>query len=476
MEVAGFLQAPPRLGNQYLEDSTLQRILRRLVPAEILKDIEPDLVAFGWKVIEECREYSKDVLASQPTLRQYDGWGRRVDEIPIGQGWFHLKDFSAREGLISIPFERQQGEYSRLYQFAKLHMFGPYSAVFSCPLAMTDGAARLIEVIDATRQNGASDEAAECYEHLISRNPAQFWTSGQWMTERPGGSDVGNTETRATRVGLAPDAPPKQYLLHGYKYFTSATHSEVAFGLARVEDEHGKAIPGSAGLSLFYIQLRDSKKKLNNIKIHRLKKKLGTETLPTAELELIGTPAIMIGAPGKGVSTISALFNVTRLWSAVGSLSAMRKGIAVARDYAHRRKAFGKLIRDHPLHRHTLADLEVLYRGTAQLTFFLALLQGRAECKKSSKEEDEILRLLTPLGKLYISKRSVEAILECMECLGGAGYMEDATDLPVTLRGQIVNNIWEGTTNILSLDLLRQPFNPLSGQADSKVVRTLFHG
>ncbi|KAL6080169.1 putative very long-chain specific acyl-CoA dehydrogenase mitochondrial-like [Balamuthia mandrillaris] len=460
MEVPGFLQDPPRLGNQYLEDNVLREILQRIVPAEVLDKIEPDLQSFGDRVVHECAAHAKNVTRYPPKLVNYDGWGRRLDEIQIGEGWFRLNDVSAEEGLIAIPYERRHGEWSRVHQIAKVHMFAPYSALYSCPLAMTDGAARLCELFGAAMNPSAGQKAGilqEVFEHLTSRDKNVFWTSGQWMTERTGGSDVGNTETVATKVGLPPDAPSDMYLLHGYKYFTSATLSEVAFGLARIQDStnNNKAVPGSKGLSLFYIKLRKDDGKLDRIKIHRLKEKLGTKTLPTAELELCGTPAHLIGRPGRGVPTIADLFNVTRIWAAVGSTSAMRKGIAVARDYAHRRRSFGKPLAEHPLHLKTLAELDVLYRGNMQFLFHVAMLQGRVEAGTASPEDKDVLRLLTPLLKLFTAKNGVKVASECLECLGGAGYMEDATDLPAGLRDQQVNTIWEGTTNVLSLDLLR---------------------
>eukprot|EP01089_Gocevia_fonbrunei_P015885 TRINITY_DN4781_c0_g1_i1.p1 TRINITY_DN4781_c0_g1~~TRINITY_DN4781_c0_g1_i1.p1 ORF type:complete len:273 (+),score=52.32 TRINITY_DN4781_c0_g1_i1:620-1438(+) len=269
------------------------------------------------------------------------------------------------------------------------------------------------------------------------------------MTERTGGSDVSNTETIAKHI------EGKNYELHGYKFFTSATLSEIAFALARIVDSDGKSKPGSRGLSVFYIKLRDDEGNLQNIKIHRLKDKWGTKPLPTAELELCGTPAYLVGEIGRGVPTISALFNITRIWATLSGSSTMKSGISIARDYAHRRIAFGKPLTEHPLHVHTLSLLEVMYRGHLHLGCYESLLQGKIETGKASKEDESLLRILTPLGKIYTSKESLKVLSECIEALGGLGYMEDASPLPQMFATQHVNTIWEGTTNVLSLDLLR---------------------
>jgi putative acyl-CoA dehydrogenase len=455
----GFLQEPPRLGNQYLEDTALRELLQRILPEDVLQAIEPDLTRWGHRVVEDCWPLARNVEEHKPYLVNFNAWGKRIDEIRIGYGWKKLDAISAEEGLIAIPYERKYGEYSRVYQFAKLHMFGSYSGVYTCPLAMTDGAARLCELLTAGMPKSAIDADSrhpysiqQLYKHFLSREPGSFWTSGQWMTERTGGSDVSNTETIAKQMEGGPDG---MYRLYGLKFFTSATLSQVSFALGRIVDASGKAEQGSRGLSLFYVILRKEDGSLNNIKIHRLKDKLGTRSLPTAELELCGTPARLVSPIGRGVATISALFNITRLYTAVGSSGALRKSLAVARDYAHRRKAFGKPLSENPLHLHTLAELEVTYRGILHLAFQAALLQGKAENGKASKEELDILRLITPLAKLYTSRLSLSGISECMEALGGAGYMEDATDLPAVFRGQQVNTIWEGTTNVLSQDVLR---------------------
>ena len=224
--------------------------------------------------------------------------------------------------------------------------------------------------------------------------------------------------------------------------------------LARIEPPGGKATPGSRGLSLFYVETRGADGQLNNLVINRLKDKLGTKALPTAELDLQGTVAHLIGTPGRGVANITTLVNVTRLYNAVSAVSLMRRGLALARDYARRRVAFGKPLAEQPLHVETLANLEVDSTGCFLLAFRGIELLGREECGVATADETAVLRLLTPIAKLYTGKRCVAAASEVLESFGGAGYVED-TGLPKLLRDGQVLSIWEGTTNILSLDCLR---------------------
>jgi len=438
---AEFFQDPPQLGNQYTDDSLLRSHLRRLLPVEVLGDVEPDLIRFGQRVVEDIPLLAADAETHPPRLVPFDPWGRRIDQIEVAAGWQALDRISAEEGLVAIGYERRYGAVSRLVQFAKLYLFNPSSAVYTCPLAMADGAARLIEV------HGGDSLLQGPYRHLISRDPAQFWTSGQWMTERTGGSDVGESETIAR-------ARDNDYQLYGTKWFTSATTSQMAMTLARIEDAAGRAIPGSRGLSLFYLETRRADGNLNGITIHRLKDKLGTKALPTAELSLDGTNARLIGQPGDGVRNISTLMNITRLYNSICAAAAMRRGLALMRDYATRRKVFGRLLMDQPLHVETLADLDVDFRAALGLVLRAVELLGSEECGTASNDDRAVLRLLTPLAKLYTAKRCVAAMTETLEGFGGAGYVED-TGLPKLLRDSQVLAIWEGTTNVLSLDALR---------------------
>ncbi|MBX7073273.1 MAG: acyl-CoA dehydrogenase family protein [Pirellulales bacterium] len=439
--MSNYFQDPPRLTNQFLADRLLRDYLSRHLPEDVHAEVEPDLTRLGERVVGDIAAWGADAEAQEPRLESFDPWGRRIDRIDTARGWRELDRISAEEGMVAIGYERRQGPLSRLYQFAKLYLFNPSSAIYTCPLAMTDGAARLIEV------HGDEFLRAGAYQRLTSRDPEQFWTAGQWMTERAGGSDVGQSETVARRVGDA-------YRLYGDKWFTSATTSQMAFTLARIEDDAGRSTPGSRGLSLFYLETRDAAGRLNAIEIHRLKDKLGTRALPTAELSLRGTPARLVGQANRGVPQITALVNVTRIYNTVCAVSGMRRAVALARDFAARREAFGRPLAEQPLHAETLADLELEFQAGFHLGFHVVRLLGLDECGAATPEESAELRLLTPLAKLYTGKQAAAVASETLEAFGGAGYIEN-TGIPKLLRDAQVLSIWEGTTNVLSLDALR---------------------
>src|SRR4030095_7157635 len=193
---------------------------------------------------------------------------------------------------------------------------------------------------------------------------------------------------------------------------------------------------------------------LRNIQINRLKDKLGTRKVPTAELTLVGAPAQLVKGPTDGVRNIAPLLNVTRLWTGISAVALMRRGVALATDYARRRTAFGAPLSEKPLHIDTLAGLQAEAEGAFHLAFYIAELTGRIEAGEIEENDTILLRLLTPIMKLTTGKQAVMVASEGLELFGGAGYVED-TGLPVLWRDSQVLPIWEGTTNLLALDALR---------------------
>ncbi|KAJ3154817.1 hypothetical protein HK101_001600 [Irineochytrium annulatum] len=441
-----FLQDPPSIGpNQYLNDPVLISILRRRLPSAVYDAIAPDLTAFGARVSSaEVAEWVRDAHANLPTLTQYDAWGKRVDLLHTTEGWRKMKMLSAQEGLVAIGYERKTGEHARMHQFAKIYLYSPSSALYTCPLAMTDGAARVMEL-----HGEGFERRRVAYDRLTTRDPSKFWTSGQWMTERPGGSDVGRTESDAF---LASNGT---HSIKGFKWFSSATDSDMTLLLAREMDGQGVGKPGSRGLSLFFAETRKPDGTLNGIKIVRLKNKYGTKPLPTAELDLDNLIATRVGAPHRGVATIATILNITRLHAAVNCVGALRRAMVLVNSFARQREAFGQPLTSHPLHARTIADIESAHRAMTHAIFYVVALLGRTECSASASEDDAmLLRLLTPVIKSWTAKVSVAALSECMEGLGGQGYIEEV-GIGYLLRDSQVNTIWEGTTNVLSLDILR---------------------
>ncbi len=396
-----------------------------------------------------------------PTFTAWDAWGRRIDHIEPTRLWKEAAPLAARMGLIALAYERPWGALSRLPQMALAYLLEPSSGVYSCPLAMTDGAARTLIV------SGNLELKERACPRLTSRDPSQAWTSGQWMTERTGGSDVGLSETVARST-------PEGWRLFGTKWFTSATSSEMALTLGRPEGNP----PGGSGLALFYVEARDATGAPNGIEILRLKDKLGTRMVPTAELLLNGAIAAPVMGLSDGVKNIAPMLTITRMWNAVGAIAGMRRALALARDYAGRRVAFGAPLAEKALHLETLADLQAVFEGAFHLAFRAVELVGRDEVGELDEREAALLRLLTPIVKLTTGKQVVSVASETLECFGGAGYVEN-TGLPRLLRDAQVLPIWEGTTNVLSLDLLRAAAKtgglaPLAAEVD-RALRGVTH-
>jgi acyl-CoA dehydrogenase len=434
-----FFQDPPVLGNQWQDDPLLRELCERLWPRELFARLAPELDALGELGGDELLRAQIDDRLNEPTLVQWDAWGKRVDRIEVSPLWRRAQELSAREGLVAIAHERREGRWSRMHQFVRNYLVQQSLDVYSCPLAMTDGAAATLTEYAAP---ALRDRALP---RLMSRDPAVMWTSGQWMTERTGGSDVGLSETVARK------GDDGRWRLYGTKFFTSATTAEMALTLGRPEG--GAA--GGKGLAIFYVETRQADGRLQpGMTVNRLKDKLGTRKVPTAELTLDGVLAEPVRGTADGIKHMVPMLNVTRLWNAMGSAWSLRRSVALAVDYARRRVQFGARLIEKPLHVDTLAGIVAEHHGAALLAFFTAELRGACEAGEATDAERLLARVVTPLAKLTTAKQAVAGASESLEAFGGAGYMED-TGLPVMLRDAQVMPIWEGTTNVLSLDTLR---------------------
>src|SRR5690242_8168875 len=310
-----FQQEPPTLGNQYEDDRVLRSYLVRVCPPEMLTEIAPSLIEMGRLAGGELYQLQLADRLNEPRLTQWDAWGNRVDQIELTPLWRVAERIAVEHGVVATAYERKHGALSRVHQCALAYLFTPSTDIYSCPLAMTDGAARTLL---ASGNQKLIDRAVP---HLITREPSEFWTAGQWMTELTGGSDVGLSETIAR-----PGAGAREFRLYGRKWFTSAINSQIALTLARPEGNP----PGGRGLALFYLETRDEQGRPRSIEINRLKDKLGTRKVPTAELTLNGTPAQLVLGTTDGVRNIAPLLNITRLWNGISSVALMRRALALA--------------------------------------------------------------------------------------------------------------------------------------------------
>jgi alkylation response protein AidB-like acyl-CoA dehydrogenase len=272
----------PRIGNIYLEDTALLSYLETH-PISKNQVFQKELERLGDRFATVYLDAARQAQQNHPRLEQFDSYGRRIDKLHLSEGWKQLGKYSSEDGIVAMAYEADRfnlKEHQRFGQLIALYMYHSSSGLYGCPLAMTDGAAYTLRNMDRSKKPHL--EAA--YQHLISRSDP--WTSGQWMTEKKGGSDVSNTETLAVKNEAG------TYNLYGYKWFTSATESQMSLGLGKIVGKD--ALPSASELektkvSLFFIPVQNKDGGLNRMEIIRLKDKLGTQQLPTAELLLKGT-------------------------------------------------------------------------------------------------------------------------------------------------------------------------------------------
>ncbi len=429
--MSSFTQTAPVPRNRFRTDPTLRFSLERHLPADLFAQAAPALDRMGDRAVTELPALADAAERTPPRHVPYDAWGNRIDRIEMDPAFDALVRIGQEEGLVATPYEAGYGAYARIVQAGLANLYDPVSAAATCPLVMTDGAAWLLRQHDPALW-------AKYGPRLIARSDA--FTSGQWMTETEGGSDVANTATAAT------PNEDGSFSLHGTKWFTSATSADIAMVLARPDGE----APGSAGLSLFLLELRRPDGAWNGLTVRRLKDKMGTRALPTAELDLAGARAVPVGGLGRGVAKVASLLNIARVWAAYAGPAGVGHLLGLARDYARVRRVFGDTLASQPMHIAWLARIAAEYEAMLALCFETAAAIGRAE----HSGRTQMARLLAPLTKLSCARQGIWGTSELIESFGGAGYLED-TSLPRIFRNAHVHAIWEGTTSVLSHDVLR---------------------
>ncbi|KAI0456692.1 very-long-chain acyl-CoA dehydrogenase [Xylaria acuta] len=513
----GFFQLLPTLKNQFLHDSSIKRVFKLFLPADIARTVAPELASLGDEVLQQhLFDWVTDAEKNQPYIT---GGGRNAFGQPVStklvvtEGWRKLQGFSIEKGFVSQGYEAGLDQYTRIVQYLRELIFEPSSANVGCPGAMADGAARVLQhhLLNSKLSPEEQKVFQNAYDHLVSRDPTKAWTSGQWMTERIGGSDVSRSETVATYSPLPNDAllcdpaegiPLGPWSIDGFKWFSSATDSNMTILLAQTPN----------GLSAFYAPMRrynpslvvsatgaTGSTELNGVTISRLKNKMGTKSLPTAELQLRGMRGWLIGKEGQGIKEISTILTITRIRSAISALGCVSRGLAIARAFAEVREVGagrGKRMRlvDSALHMRTLADMAVEHHAMMLLTFYSSYLLGMEENPTSalrplpaiaaitppSELVTPLLRVITPLLKAYVTKQAIPLIYACMESLGGVGYLENVEseymNVARLFRDACVLNIWEGTTDVLSTDLIRALKHPKGGPDSIKALDFIISG
>jgi len=374
-----------------------------------------------------------------PTLRAFDRFGQRVDEVEYHPAYHALMDVAVTNGLHASSWSDPKPG-AQVARAAGFFLWSQVDAGHGCPISMTHAAIPALRVqADLARTWEPSITARSYDPQLKPRAEKRGVLLGMAMTEKQGGSDVRANTTRATPTGGG--GPGAEYALVGHKWFCSAPMGDAFLVLAQA--------PG--GLSCFLLPrvLPDGTR--NVFALQRLKDKLGNRSNASSEVEWSGTLAYLIGEEGRGIQTIVEMVNFTRLDCIIGSAAGMRQAVSQAAHHLAHRSAFGKLLIDQPLAQNVLADLEIEAEA-AELTFMrLAQACDRAA---SDPREAAFKRIGTALGKYWVCKRAAPHAAEALECLGGNGYVEESI-MPRLYREAPLNSLWEGSGNVNALDVMR---------------------
>jgi putative acyl-CoA dehydrogenase len=373
-----------------------------------------------------------------PVLQTHDPWGNRADFVEYHPSWHSLLGLAVGNGLHSLPYETEPGDGSHPARAALTFLSSQVEAGHFCPVSMTTSAVPVIRRHALLATEWAPLQLERSYDP--SFEPATKKSGlmvGMGMTEKQGGSDVRANTTRAMPAG----GDDGEYLLTGHKWFMSAPMSDAFLVLANTE----------SGLSCFFMPRFTPDGEINEIRIQRLKDKLGNRSNASSEVEFESAWALLIGEEGRGVREIIEMVAGTRLDCVIGSAALMRQAVSQAVHHTVHRQAFGSPLVEKPLMRNVLADLEI---ETEAAVLLMMRLAGSFDRAPVDEGEMRLRRILTPLAKYWVTKRCSEVVHEALECLGGNGYVEESI-MPRLYRESPVNAIWEGSGNVVALDLVR---------------------
>ncbi|EBI3715457.1 isovaleryl-CoA dehydrogenase [Salmonella enterica] len=384
----------------------------------------------------ESLELGRLANAHPPELLRYDPQGQRLDDVRFHPAWHLLMQGLCANRVHNLAWEEEARAGSFVARAARFVLHAQVEAGTLCPVTMTFAATPLLlQMLPATFHDWLAPLRSDRYDsHLLPGGQKRGLLIGMGMTEKQGGSDVLSNTTHAER--LADDS----YRLVGHKWFFSVPQSDAHLVLAQAK----------GGLSCFFVPrfLPDGQR--NSVRLERLKDKLGNRSNASAEVEFQDAVGWRLGEEGEGIRHILKMGGMTRLDCALGSHGLMRRAFSVAIYHAHQRQAFGKPLIEQLLMRQTLSRMALCLEGQTALLFRLA----RAWEQRREAKEALWARLFTPAAKFAICKQGIPFVAEAMEVLGGMGYCEES-ELPRLYREMPVNSIWEGSGNIMCLDVLR---------------------
>ncbi len=428
---------PPLLtgGNAWRGDPLLIQLAERFS-----ETVRKDLDGLGRFVLtQEAQDLARLANTDTPKLKTHDRQGRRIDLVEYHPAYQALMRRSVAMGLHSSVWENGDAEIGRRHQVraARFFLTAQLETGHLCPITMTSASLAALMGNAKLFREWAPRVTTRKYDP--SQKPPVEKTGltlGMGMTEKQGGTDVRANTTKAERAGSS-----GFYRISGHKWFMSAPMSDAFLVLAQVPE----------GLSCFLVPRILGDGSSNGFRFQRLKDKLGNRSNASSEVEFDGAIGEMVGEPGSGVKTIMDMVTLTRLDCAIASSAIMRAGLAEAVQHTRHRKVFGANLVDQPLMQRVIADMALDVAAATALSFRLARSFDEAA---SDRGEAAFARVMTPVVKYWVCKIAPGLLYEAMECLGGNGYVEEAP-LARYYREAPVNAIWEGSGNVMALDVLR---------------------
>lgn len=434
-----------RKANWLDSEAALTRILQRQLGPTAWENAKPRLSRMGDGAANEGAAWAMEADRNQPKLITHDRTGTRVDEIDYHHSYRELQKLGYGGGIVAASynpaFAAERGSAPKTLTFGLGYLFAQAEAGMYCPVCMTDGAASLID------KHATPEVKARFMPGLGSTDMKSVFTGAMFLTEKQGGSDVGQITTQA-RGGKG--VPGEAVQLYGDKWFCSNVDANVIMILARPEGSGA----GTRGLGLYVLPRTLENGQRNAYRVNRIKEKLGERSFPSGEVTLDGATAYLLGGPGQGFLQMAEMLNLSRLYNAIASVAVMRRAVTEALDWSENRVAFGKKVIEHPLMSETLMDMASEQRLALNWAFRGVGLMNGLETNTASDIDRVTMRMLTPMLKYVLGKLAVSIASEGVEALGGNGYIED-WPMARVLRDAQVLPIWEGTTNILVLDTFR---------------------
>lgn len=423
--------------NLYLSDMALREAVMREHAGWDGEDLSRIGLQFG---SQESLELGRLANANPPELLRYDAAGQRLDQVRFHPAWYVLMQELVNHRVHNLPWQEDARIGSFVARAARFILHAQVEAGTLCPITMTFGAIPLLQqTLPPLFQSWIPALLSDRYDsHQIVGSQKRGLLIGMGMTEKQGGSDVLSNSTRAEPLQARGNG--EVYRLVGHKWFFSVPQSDAHLVLAQAK----------GGLSCFFLPKILPDGTYNAIRLERLKEKLGNRSNASSEVEFDNATAWLLGDEGDGIRQILKMGGYTRFDCALGSHGLMRRAFSVALYHAWQRQAFGKALVDQPLMRQVLSRMALRLEGHTALLMRLA----SAWEKTGEVHEQVFSRLLTPAAKYRVCGLGSGFVAEAMEVLGGIGYCEQS-ELPRIYREMPVNSIWEGSGNIMCLDVLR---------------------